>query len=157
MSECGISCDSYIHKHHEHLYLHKAVYFYFVHSLFQIAKTTFVYLASFKPTGPKSNCKRTFTGRKLVNKGAFPSVFHWMTDLPSSHRGELVKGKPGYCCTSCNKEVKALVKIYISCNAIMNMILECFLYQCCGMRLMYTFLFALFLQPRFHQPQKNHK
>ena len=112
MSECGISCVSYIHKQHEYLYLHKAVYFYFAHSLFQIAKTTFVGSASFKRTGPKpANCKRTFTGRKLVNKGAFPSVFHWMADLPGSHRGEIGKGKPGYCYTSCNKEVKAPCKI----------------------------------------------
>ena len=129
MSKCGISCVSYIRKQRERLYLHKAVYFYFVHSLFQIAKTTFVCSASFKHTGPKpANCKRTFTGRKLVNEGAFPSVFHWMADLPGSRRGEIGKGNPGYCCTSCNKEVKALVKFYISYNAFINMILECFRY-----------------------------
>ena len=136
--------------------MHKAVYF--VHSLLQITKTTFVRSASFKHTDPKpANCKRTFTGRKLVNKGAFPSVFHWMADLPGSHRGEIGKGKPGYCCTSCNKEVKALAKFYISYNAIINMILECFLYQCGGMTLIYTFLFTSFLQSRFRQPQQNHK
>ena len=49
---------------------------------FQISDSTKVCSAHFQP----SDFRKTLTGKRVLNKGAVPSIFQWTKPSPKSHR-----------------------------------------------------------------------